>query len=273
MGIIEDPDIVVEVRAVMSTNRAINYMKKTFRRFSKLAGFSLAELLAALTIGAMVLVAVLGIYSRAERTDEAISRRLDRSRLPGEVLQRIAEDLDRMISAGSNARITVENKFEGGFASARLTIRKTLIDKDNNEQPFEEIIWQTSSDVDSNGLVLYRSHSGLTLEDKLLDTKRAAWEKDFSFVPICSGVTFFKVQVPQGENLQDNWTSSSLPAGIVADISFVEPYRTVTGDLDVSDTEKVTRTIAIDRTRKIRFEIVPTGEKEKVNEPNLAIPK
>jgi hypothetical protein len=216
---------------------------------------------------------MLGIYSRAEHTADVISRRLDNSRLPGEVLQRIAEDLDRMISAGSNAKITVENKFEGGLASARLTIRKTLIDKDNNEQAFEEIIWQTSADVDSNGLVLYRSHSGLTVEDKLLDKKRAAWEKDYSFVPICSGVTFFKVQVQQGENLQDNWTSGSLPAGIVADISFAEPYRTVTGTLDVSDTEKVTRTIAIDRTRKIRFEIVPTGEKEKGNEQTSGIPK
>jgi prepilin-type N-terminal cleavage/methylation domain-containing protein len=35
-------------------------------------GFSLAEVLAALTIGAMILVTVLGIYSRAESSAAAI---------------------------------------------------------------------------------------------------------------------------------------------------------------------------------------------------------
>ena len=257
----------------MMPNKTKNCIRKTLKRPNGLSGFSLAEMLAALIIGAMVLVAMLGIYSRAERSADSLSRRFDNTRLPGEILQRIAEDLDRMISAGSNAKITVENKFEGGLPSARLTIQKTMIDKENQEQVFEEIVWQANAEMDSNSLVLYRSHSGLTSEDKLLDKKRNDWEKGYPFVPICSGVTFFKVRVKQGENLQDNWASGSLPAGIVVDISFAEPYSTVTGTMDVPDTEKITRTIAIDRTRKIRFEIVPTGEKGKGSEPNLAIPK
>ena len=230
---------------------------KTFLNTSKnLRGFSLAEMLAALTIGAMVLVAVLGIYSRSERAASAVSRRLDGSRLPGEVLQRIAEDLDRTISAGSIAKITVENKFEGGLPTARLTIRKTIQDSENKEQILEEIVWQSGIDVDPNGLVLYRSHSGLALEDKLLDEKRESWEKDYSFVPICAGVTFFRIQALKGGNLQDNWTGDSLPAGIVATISFAAPFSTVAGTFDVSDEEKIMRTIAIDRTRKLGFEIV-----------------
>ena len=247
-------------------------MKTSLNTSKNLRGFSLAEMLAALTIGAMVLVAVLGIYSRSERAASAVSRRLDGSRLPGEVLQRIAEDLDRTISAGSNAKITIENKSENGFPSARLTIRKTIRDKEDKEQLLEEIIWQGSVDVDSNGLVLYRSHSGMVLEDKLLDEKRESWEKDYSFVPICAGVTFFKIQVPQGETFQDNWTGDTLPVGIVATISFAAPFSTVTGVYDVPDEEKITRTIAIDRTRKIRFEIVPTGEK-KGNEQLTGISK
>lgn len=240
----------------------LNNMKKTFKISRKLSGFSLAEMLAALTIGAMILVAVVSIYSRAERSADTISRRLDSSRLPGEVLQRIAEDLDRTISAGSNAKITIENKFENGFPSARLTIRKTITDSKNQEQTFEEITWQSSADMDSNSLVLYRSHRGLALEDKLLDEKRESWEEDYSFVPICAGVTFFRIQVLQGESLQDKWAGDALPAGIVATISFARPFDTLTGSFDVPDAEKISRTIAIDRTRKIGFEIVPIQEKK-----------
>jgi transcriptional regulator with XRE-family HTH domain len=250
----------------------LNNMKKTFSVPGKLSGFSLAEMLAALTIGAMILVAVVGIYTRAERSAGAIERRFESSRLPAEILQRIAEDLDRTISAGSNAKITVENKSENGFPSARLTIRKTIRDKEDKEQLLEEIIWQGSVDVDSNGLVLYRSHSGMVLEDKLLDENRESWEKDYSFVPICAGVTFFKIQVPQGETFQDNWTGDTLPVGIVATISFAAPFSTVTGVYDVLDEEKITRTIAIDRTRKLRFEVVPTGGK-KGNEQLTGISK
>jgi len=216
-------------------------------------GFSLAEVLAALTIAAMVLVAVLGIYSRAETSAAAITRKLDESRLPSEVLQRIAEDLDRMVMPGSDTRITVENKIVKGYPTARLTILNTIYDSRNKKQAFEEIIWQSSFDNDANGLVLYRSHTGIALEDKLLDEQRKSWEKAFSFVPICTGVTFFKIQVPGGKDFLDKWTSGSLPRGIVATISFAEPFKTLTGTWDVPDVEKITRTIAIGRTRKIRF--------------------
>ncbi|MBA7698919.1 hypothetical protein ES703_107602 [subsurface metagenome] len=148
-------------------------------------GFSLAEVLAALMIAAMVLVAVLGIYSRAETSAVAITRKLDEFRLPSEVLQRIAEDLDRMVTPGSDTRITVENKTEKGYPTARLIIVNTIYDSKNKRQVFEQIIWQSSFDNDANGLVLYRSHTGIALEDKLLDEQRKSWEKAFSFVPTC----------------------------------------------------------------------------------------
>ncbi|OHB61220.1 MAG: hypothetical protein A2167_05285 [Planctomycetes bacterium RBG_13_46_10] len=227
-------------------------------------GFSLAEMLAALTISAMVLAAVLGIYSRAEHTAAAVMRRLESPRLSSEVLQRIAEDLDRIIAADSDVRITIENKFDKGLPTARLNIRKTITDSKNNEQIFEEIIWQANYDydTDSRGLVLYRSHTGMTLEDKLLDEKRSDWEGSYSFVPICTGITFFKIEVPLGENLQNVWATPGLPPGIKVTISFAEPFKTAGGTMDVPETEKITRTIAIDRTRKIRFEIPVSQEQE-----------
>ena len=234
-------------------------MKKAPDTSRALAGFSLAELLAALTIGAMILVAMLAILNRAQTAAAAITRRLDSSTLPSEVLQRIAEDLDGILAAGSDTKITIENKTEmHGYTTARMTILKTVYNDKNQPQVFEEIIWQTSYDYYSgaDGLVLYRSHSGINLEDKLLDEKRTTLEAQYPFVPICAGVTFFKIQVPQGENLQNTWTSDNLPVGIMVTISLAEPFATLTNIWDVPQTDKISRTIAIDRTRKIQFKIV-----------------
>ena len=219
------------------------------------SGFSLAEMLAAMTIGAMVLVAVLSIYSRAERSAAAVTRRLDFSRTPREILQRIAEDIDRIISSGSGAQITIQNKHDHLFPTARLTISRTFKDRANREHKFEEIVWQTSYDFESfgDGLVLYRSHSGIAAEDKVLDKNKDDWEKE-RFVPLCGAVTFFRINAIKGEKPVDKW-SGPLPSGIEVAISFAEPYKRVDGTLDVSDEEKIIRTIAVDRTRKIKFEI------------------
>ncbi len=240
-------------------------MKKTANTSRDLPGFSLAEVLAALTIGAMVLVSVLGVYSRAERSAAAITRKLDSSRPACEVLQRIAEDLDGIIASSSDTKVTIENKFENGYPTARLRILKTIYDRRNKKQTFESTVWQTNYDYDANGLVLYRSHSGIAPEDKLLDEQKEDWEREL-FVPICAGVTFFKIQVPKGEDFQDKWTSSSLPSGIVVTISFAQPFKTLAGTLDVPDVEKITRTIAIDRTRKIKFIFVKKEDEEESNE-------
>ena len=228
-------------------------------------GFSLAEVLAALTIGAMILVAVLGIYSRAERSAVAITRRFDSSRLPCEILQRIAEDLDGIVAAGPDTTVTIKNGYEWKYPTTRLTIEKTY-GTGRERQIFEKIIWQSSIDDDANGLVLYRSHSGITSEDKLLDESKDSADREL-FVPICDGITFFRIQVPiyrklkdeqgtddeQYEEFQDEWSSTSLPKAIVATISFAEPLEMLDGSLDVPDEEKITRVIAIDRTRKITF--------------------
>ena len=223
--------------------------------------FTLAEVVAALTIGSMVLVVVLGIYTRAEQTAASITYRLDSNLLPREVLQRIAEDLDGIVGANSDTKIIISrNKLDHLFQSARMEIIKTITDSKNNPVTFEKIVWQSSYDYDSwvDGLVLYRSHTGMAVEDKLLDEPRADWEKEYSFVPICEGVTFFKIQVPVGDKLQNRWVSDKLPTGIIVTISFAEPFKTVEGFFDMPDEEKITRTIAVNRSRKIKFKVVKT---------------
>ncbi|MHC4259562.1 MAG: PulJ/GspJ family protein [Planctomycetota bacterium] len=243
-------------------------MNKTCKISGSRRGFSLGEVLAAMLIGAMVLVAVLSIYGRVENAAAGITRKLDSSKLPFEVLQRIAEDLDRIVAGNSDTKVTIENGYSESYATAKLTILKTYKDSGDKPQTFEEIIWIASYDYesDANGLVLYRSYSGIVSEDKLLDEQRASWEKDYPLVPICEGVTFFKIQIPKGDQLMERWASDSLPRGIVAIISFAEPFEGWDGTLDVPETEKITRTIAIDRTRSIRFTIVPVETEEEDEE-------
>ena len=243
----------------MKFNAFSHNIKKTSGTSRLPRGFSLAEMLAALTIGAMVTVAVLGIYHRAENSVATVTRRLDSSRLPGEVLQRIAEDLDNIISSSSDATITIENKFENVASTmlvpaAKLTITQTIQDNRDREQKFQEIIWQSSYDFESaiNSLILYRSYSGLNMEDKVLDMNKDDREREL-FVHICSGITFFKISVLAGKDPIEKWNGPP-PPGIVVTISFAEPYKKADGTFDVLDEEKLTRTIAIDRTRKIRFD-------------------
>ncbi len=216
----------------------------------------MAEVITALTVTAMILVAVLAIYSRAESSASAITRKMDKARLPLEVLQRIAEDIDHIISPGADTKITIENKIQEGYPAAKMIILKTIYDKDNQLQTFEKIVWQSSYDYESNaaGLVLYRSHSGLAPEDKLLDEQKELWERQL-FVPIAAGITFFRILVPVGDDLQDRWTNDPLPQAIAVTISFAEPSKTSSGIFDVPETEKIRRTIAVDRIRKIKFAV------------------
>jgi len=237
--------------------RSIPY---NIRKYKK--AFSLAEVLTALTIGSMVLVAVLSIYSRTENAAAGVTRRLDSTRLPAEILQCIAEDLDRVAGTSSDAKITIENKIVNGLQTARLRISNTFYNKQNKKQTFEEIIWQGNYDYEAdNGLILYRSHSGVTAEDKLLDDQKENWEKEL-FVPICAGVTFFKIEARRDETLLDKWTSTELPYGIVVTVSFAEPFKKLDGTLDVPEAEKISRTIAVSKSRKIKFKIVKEAEEE-----------
>jgi len=266
LGLVEEQAEIEDLISIMRTGR-----DKMMRKVPNISlirqGFTLAEILAAMTIGAMILVAILGIYTRADRTAAAVMLKLDSSRLSSEVLQRIAEDLDRIISSDTNIKITIENKLKNNFPAAKLTITKTIKDSKGTEQKFEEIVWQSLYDYESpdDGLVLYRSYSGIPLEDKILDKDKDQIDLE-RLVPICSGVTFFKINALKGGKPLEKWDDAP-PAGITATISFAEPFKGKNGAMDVPDEEKITRTIAIDRTRKIPFAMETTGPLEDANAP------
>jgi prepilin-type N-terminal cleavage/methylation domain-containing protein len=250
-------------------------MKKTVNNLMKPKGFSLAEVVAALTIGALVLVAVIAVYNRAQSAAAAIYSHLDSEQQSTEVLQRIAEDLDGIIDAGKNVKITIVNRWEShGLHTARLEILKNVYDDQQIPQVLEKIVWQGNFDYDggSGGLVLYRSHSGIAYEDKLLEQDKEGWQREL-FVPVCAGVTYFAVRIPQGDQMAESWNSDTLPAGLNILLSFAEPFKSPAGVMDVLDYDKITRTVAIDRTRKMKFVYEPpqfedVNKPQEPNEPN-----
>jgi hypothetical protein len=227
-------------------------------------------MLAALVIAAMILTAVLSVYGRVQRAAQAVIEKVDRPALGDEVLQLIAKDLDRVIGA-EGVTIEVRNGFDNGLSRAQLVIRQVFHDAQNAEQTLWQVVWQASYDYDSGtpGLVIYRSYEGVLPQDRLLDEKRELWEQNYPFIPICRGVTFFRIEVPVEDDFAEQWSGPSLPAGVKITLSFAAPSETGRGTFDVPDDQKVSRTIAIDRTRAIRLN---TSDTEEPNNPTTANP-
>ncbi|RPJ38612.1 MAG: hypothetical protein EHM35_04145 [Planctomycetaceae bacterium] len=244
-------------------------MRTRFRQYYRPGISSLGEMIVALVIGAMVLTAILTVYGRVNQAAEAILGRVEGPALATEVLQRLAEDLDRVQSGQQDVTIQIKNGLDHNFARAQLVIRRTMRNSKNEEKVFEEITWRAGYDYEgSSGLVIYRGHEGIDREDKLLDAKRETWEDSYPLVPLCRGVTYFRLEVPKGDELVDQWTEGALPPGVKATISFAQPHETVQGTWEVYEEEKTSRTIAVDKTRKIKFVMAAAGTD--VNDPNAA---
>ena len=92
-------------------------------------------------------------------------------------------------------------------------------------------------------------------EDRLLGKKRQDWEKDYAFVPVCSGITFFSVEAVAGDDIVSKWEKPTLPYGVKVTVSFAEPEDSGSDVFIVPEESKFSRTIVVDRTRKIKFNV------------------
>lgn len=229
-------------------------------------GMSLAEIMGVLLIASMILAAVLGLYGRAHAAAQSVLLRLEASQQPAEVLQLLTEDFDALVAAGSETRVRLlPPKFRQGYLLNRLEIRRHYLDEEGEEQLLESIIWQSDVDLVTQRLTLYRAHQGEILQDRLLDRERPERDSFYPFVPVCTGLSHFQFEIPQGENLVDVWEEQLLPPGFRVTLSFADPYISPRGEVTVPEESLVRRTIAVDRTRPIRFEIF--GENDP-NDPN-----
>ena len=220
------------------------------------SGFTLAEAIATLAIATMIMIAAIGIYTGIRRAEAAINKRLESGFLSMEILQRVTEDIDRLALPGSDVTMSIKNKTEdGGYESAQMIIESKIYDKDNKPQTFEKIIWQSRSDPDANGLIIYRAHSGYTLEDKMLDEPKEKYERE-KFIPICSGATLFSIEAINDSNTTQTWESQDLPLGVKISISFTKPEQDLLGNPIISEEAIKTRTVVIDRFRQLAYQFI-----------------
>jgi hypothetical protein len=235
--------------------------------------FTLVEMLASLTVGTMVLIGVLALYNRGQSGAANVVSKLEKSRMPREIFQRIAEDLDRVVTPGQGAQIDIQNKFQDGFQAAKIEMFTSINDAKDQPQTLEKVVWQSSIDRDTGQLTLYRSHSGIVLEDALLDTQKEPRQREY-FVPVCSGFTFFKIEIPKGETMLDKWSGETLPSAIKITLSFAMPFKTVSGTFDVAEEDKIIRVIAVDRTRMVPFTVtmIDANQLSDANNPDANKP-
>jgi len=224
-------------------------------------GFSLVESIAVLTIAALIMIAVITTYSRVRNAAGSINQKLDEGVLPAEILQRIAEDVDRLATPGFDVTITVDNKYDdSGYNVCRMIIENKIFDKDKKAKTFERLVWQSAYDDFEDALIIYRSFGGMVDEDRVItdDAQRERRETNTElFIPLCSGVTFFSIRSGnEDEKATHKWVWPKMPLILTATISFAEPFETDTGRLDVMDEDKIVRNIAIDRSRKIKYTFV-----------------
>ena len=233
------------------------------------SGFSLGELLAVVIIGSMILTAILTIYGRAQQAADAVLRKIDSPAWASEVLQLMARDLDRVLNA-EGVTVQIRNGLDNRFQRAELVLRRTYHNSENKELTLEEITWRAGYDQEgsSPSLVLYRGYEGVAREDKLLDDNREDWEKGYPLVPVCRGVTFFRIQACKGEELIDQWPASAPPPGVKITISFSEGRENVGGVYEVPEAGKISRIVAIDPTRKVQFAMLGRGDPNAVADPN-----
>ncbi len=199
------------------------------------------------------------MYLTVRRAEAGINAGIEKNALAPEVLQRIAEDIDRMVVSDTDVEMAFENKFEGGYNKARLIIQNRLFDKENKPVVFEKIEWVAalSDRPDVNGLILYRSRSGFSLEDKILDVEKQQYELD-RYVPICGGLTQFKIEALENEQVKNAWSGTKMPPAVRISISFAEPVEMTDGSFGILPEQVFQRTIAVDRSREISFIFVRT---------------
>lgn len=218
--------------------------------------FTLVETLIVLMLAAVIVTAVLGIYQQVRAAAVTILARMEQNRLQTEILQKIAEDIDRLAAPGFDAVIRFRSKLDNGCRSSQLVLENSYYGSTNQKQTYERIIWQTSYDPQSKTLIMYRMHDGLNVEDKVLEKDAASSPSAGLYIPVAAGVTYFDVQAQQGENILGAWLSDTLPKGVRVGISFAPLQQLADGSIGVPEETILYRTIAIDRTRAIPYEFI-----------------
>lgn len=214
--------------------------------------FTLIETIVVLMLASLILIAVLGIYIRMRSSVTTILARLQQNRLQTEILQKIAEDIDRLAAPGFEATMNFQNKLNNGYRSAQLILNNSYYGNNNRKATYEQIEWHTYYDPMHDTLKLFRMHGGLNIEDKVLGVDSGDPQK----IPVAAGLTFFELKAQQGETILGAWSSEALPKAVRIGISFAPLQELSDGSIGVPEEAIFYRTVAIDRTRLIPYQFV-----------------
>lgn len=238
---------------------------------TKKSAFTLAETIAALTIATMIMIAVVAVYSSVRKAQGSIDKRLKEGYTATEILQRISEDIDRLALPSADVTVSIKNRLDiENFQISQLIIESKIYDKDNKPQTFEKIVWQSRVSTDGNELIIYRAHSGYSMEDKMLEEGKKDNEREV-YVPVCSGVSVFAMEVTDGNNVTPEWADTAgLPQAIKLSISLAPREPNVIGGFSAPIDSVKTRTVALNRFRQIPYTFVykAFGDANDVNDAN-----
>jgi len=226
--------------------------------------FTLVEIITVLAIAAMIIIATINVYGRVKATADSINAHLDENILPKEILQRIAEDLDTLAAPGFDTTVTIRNKISNTYNVSQLIIENKFYDAQDKPQTFQKVTWQAQYDAFEDAVILYRAHSGLQLEDPVIDADKSTLNSQAYyqnrgidlFVPVASGITFFKIEVLENDRLLPAWSKTELPKAVFVTISFAPFIEDIDGSFYIPEEDKISRTIAVDRTRKIAYKFL-----------------
>lgn len=268
----------------------------SFKKMAKLKittkyykGYTLVEIVVVLAILASIIITIMTVYSQVSKAASKVDAEIGTDNRGIEILQLIAEDIDRLSVSGDETQIQINSKTTNGTQRSRMIITTYTYDQKYKKQEYEQVTWMSYLDEFDGLLYLYRSHGGIALEESMfdkVDTFRFTEEEKKTqeelqkkgaerFIPICSGMTLFEFSVPNGESessLTYNWTSETMPKAVRVDISFEEPVEDVFGDYIIHEDSIYTRTIATNRLREIKFQFVhqdfDTEDPNSLKDPN-----
>lgn len=229
------------------------------QRASVRSAFTLIETLTAVLLTALLITAVLSMYYHVRRGVSRLAGQMEENRLAREILQKIAEDIDRLAAPGFDATMQFRNKYDNGSNAAQLVLENKFYDSSTPPKPqvYDRIVWQTHYDAWSQLLTLFRMHEGLNLEDKVLEKDAAASPSLGMYIPVADGLTHFEAAIVDGETLTTQWDKQTLPTSVRIGVSFAPLEQLPDGRLGVPPELILYRTVAIDRTRFIPYQFVP----------------
>jgi hypothetical protein len=104
----------------------------------------------------------------------------------------------------------------------------------------------------------------MAVEDPVLSTQAKENPDVDIFVPVCRGLTYFSMQIPQVQdtpegaivNYTDKWSADEMPGGVMITLSFEPPVEYVTGQIEVPVEDRTAQTVSVNRSREYKFQFV-----------------